>query len=90
MSKYKIKKLSALLVVAVFMGMIALPIKAEGLDDRQTVYDKNGLRIWFERLGALNIAQDKATPFRSGGPDGKERLDSLTLYEQSTYRQHDD
>lgn len=87
MSRYKIKRFSALLVVAVFMGMIALPAKAEGLDDRQTVYDKNGLRMRFERLGALNTTQDKATPFRSGGPDGRERLDSLTLYEQSTYGQ---
>lgn len=81
------KIISAVLVALMFMGMAVSPLKADDLNDRQTIYDKNGLKMRFIRLGSLNTAQDKADPKRSGGPDGKAQLDSLTLYEQSTYAQ---
>lgn len=79
------KIISAVLVALMFMGMAALPAKAEGDEKPQIVYDKNGLQMRFIRLGTLDTSMDKATPFRSGGPDGKAQLDSLTIYEQSTY-----
>ncbi|NLU09958.1 MAG: hypothetical protein GXW90_03255 [Tepidanaerobacter acetatoxydans] len=87
MSKYRIKRLSVFLAAVMLIGVVALPVKADDRDLPPTVYDKNGLEMRFERLGLLDTTQDKADPKRSGGPDGKAQLDSLTLYEQSTYAQ---
>ncbi|WP_213973754.1 hypothetical protein [Tepidanaerobacter acetatoxydans] len=84
------KIISVMLAALMFMGMAAIPAKAGEDEKPQVVYDKNGLRMRFERLGAMDTSTDKARLLRSGGPDGRERLDSLTLYEQSTYGQHDD
>ncbi|HHV82614.1 MAG TPA: hypothetical protein GXX43_02985, partial [Tepidanaerobacter syntrophicus] len=79
------KIISAVLVALIFMGMVAIPAKAEDVDKQPTIYNKNGLKMKFIRLGTLDTSMDKARPLRSGGPDGNAQLDSLTIYEQSTY-----
>ena len=53
--------------------------------DERLLYDQDGVIIRYRRQGEMDPAKDRTQSFRSGGVDNKERLDAITIYNQSTY-----
>lgn len=53
--------------------------------DEKLLYNQNGVIVRYERSGEMDPNKDKARPVRSGGEDGKAHLDSLRIFDQSTY-----
>lgn len=78
------KKIITLVVCILFVLSIANSF-AFALEDQDVLYNKDGVTVMYHRPGKMDPAKDRAQPFRSGGVDGKERLDAITIYNQSTY-----
>jgi len=80
------KKIISLVLCILFVLSIANSF-AFALEDPDIIYNNDGVTIMYRRAGEMDPARDKAQPFRSGGEDGRERLDAITIYNQSTYGQ---
>jgi hypothetical protein len=78
------KKIITLVLCILFVLSIANSF-AFALEDQDVLYNKDGVTVMYCWPGKMDPVKDRARPFRSGGVDGKERLDAITIYNQSTY-----
>ena len=78
------KKIITLVLCILFVLSIANSF-AFALEDQDVLYNKDGVTVMYCWPGEMDPARDRARPFRSGGVDNKERLDAITIYNQSTY-----
>lgn len=78
------KKIISLVLCILFVLSIANSF-AFALEDPDVLYNKDGVTVMYHRPGEMDPVKDRAQPIRSGGVDNKERLDAITIYNQSTY-----
>ena len=54
-------------------------------EDLNLLYSGDGIIIEFQREGAMDDTKYKSKPVRSGGESGKEHLNAVRIFNQSTY-----